>query len=162
MVDWNLVYSFLTALGIFEAIKIILIYFVQNNYLKKNVEIREISDRVLTSLIWLKEKQFTQPLELDIKSKLYLDVHKIQDFDKSLSEDIMMMINVPVVIETLRSNDEKTGYEQNAAVILGYQHTMLDRSEKLVPKLNKLRYQPIIDLSGLIIKIKKWKEKRNK
>ena len=62
-----------------------------------------------------------------------------------------MMINVPVVIETLRLSDKKTGYNlnANAKVILDYQMRMLDRSEKLVPKLNRLRYQPVIDFTKL-------------
>ena len=149
--NWNLIFSILTALGIFEGIRIVVIYSIKNNYIKKNVEIREIADRLLKSLIWLKEKQFTEPLDFNIKGKLYLDVHKIQDFDKELSEDIMMMINVPVVIETLRLSDKKTGYNlnANAKVILDYQMRMLDRSEKLVPKLNRLRYQPVIDFTKL-------------
>lgn len=150
MINWNLVISILTALGIFEAIKTIIMFMVVNNFIKKNLEIREISERALKILVELKNSQFTKPLDEETKKTLYLDVHKIMDLDQELSRDFMMMINMPVMIETLRTNDSRSGFNQNTKVILDFQHKMLDKSDKLVPKLNKLRYKPIIDFNPSI------------
>jgi hypothetical protein len=156
--NWGLIISVLTALGLFEILKKIFNFSVENNLIKRNLEIREIANRVLEWSSWLKFRNFEQPLPLEISNQLYIDIFKIQDIDKKLSEDIMRLINFPQMNAFLYKNlDKQPG---NMDIIHENCKLCHDMTDKLNKKCNKLRYQPILEIQLIINKLKSIKSKK--
>jgi hypothetical protein len=136
--NWNLVISILTALGIFEIIKKLLSFSFENNLIKRNLEIREIAERVLTWSSWLKLRNFEQSLPPAVANQLYLDIFKIEDIDKELSGDIMRLINYPQMNVFLHESLDKQ--PQNMDIIRDNCEKCHNMTDKLNKKCNKLRY----------------------
>lgn len=150
--DWNLVITIITALGIFEVIKKIFNFVLENNIIKRNLEIREIAERVLEWSSWLKLRNFEGPLPLEITNKLYIDVFKIESFDKHLSQDIMRLINFPQMNSFLYKNVKKQ--PENMKLIRDNCERLHDMTNKMNKKCNKLRYLPIVDIQKILKQLK--------
>ena len=133
--NWSLISNIITALGLFEIIK-------------RNLEVRGIAERVLTWSSWLKLRNFERPLPPAIANQLYLDIFKIEDVDKELSQDIMRLINYPQMNSFLHKSLDKQ--PQNMDIIQDNCEKCHDMTDKLNKKCNKLRYQPIIDIKKIV------------
>lgn len=143
----QIIISVLIALGIFEAVKKILLFFIDNTVIKRNLEIREIATRVQDCLSWLKLSNFEQPFAVDITSQLYSDIAKMEEEDKELADNIMVLINYPRMTEFLYKN----GGEKNRELITDYHNELTTLAPKLNKKLNKLRYKPLLKIGKLAI-----------
>jgi hypothetical protein len=76
-INWTIVISVFTALGFFEIVKRLLLFWLENNFIKQNVEIREIAERALAYCNDLKLRNFEAPLSKDEIRQLRLDITKI-------------------------------------------------------------------------------------
>lgn len=158
--DWNLifntVFSILTALGIFEAIKRILFFWLDNNLIKRNLEIRAIAERALSYCNDLKLINFQEPLSLADRRQLRLDVTKVDSWNKQLGDELMELINYPFLIKTFHENSKHDPTGEYLKLMVKYHTEIHDKVDKLVIKLNKLRYKPIIEFPyiGRILKKK--------
>ncbi len=148
-IDWNIVVSILTALGIFEIIKKILLFSLENNLIKRNLEIREIAERALNYCNWLKLRNFEQPLGYEETAKLTLDILKVDSFDKKLGDDLMHLVNNPRMMNILYN--DKDGGERNRDFINKLHKEVYEINERLTEKLNYLRYKPIIQVGKFSI-----------
>lgn len=146
--NWGLIFSIITALGIFEFVKKIVNFGLENNFLRKNLEIREIADRALKYSVWLKERNFEEPLSSDARSQLNLDICKIEEFDEELAENLMRLINNPLMMGFLYK--DKNGGERHRQLINMLHKELSDKNRALNRKLNHLRYKPIIDWSRFV------------
>lgn len=146
-IDWGIVLSILTALGIFELIKRTLIFWLENNIFRKNLEIRDIADRALVYCNNLKLRNFEEPLSIDEVRQLRLDITKIDSMDKSLGDNLMALINDPWLIKIYHQNslNDQSG---EFIKLMTQCHTELhNKIDRLVPKLNRLRYKPILEIN---------------
>lgn len=141
--NWEIVISIITALGIFEIFKKFLFFGFEKTLIKKNLEIREIAERALKCNVWLKERNFEEPLESSVRSQLLLDICKIEEFDKDLADNLMRLINNPLMMKILY--EDKNGGERHRKLISILHKETCEVSKKLNKKLNYLRYYPIID-----------------
>lgn len=148
MVDWTIVYSVVTALGLFEIVKRVLIFWFENNVIKRNLEIRAIAERALVYCNSLKLRNFEAPLSTDEIRLLNLDISKIDQWDKKLGDELMTLINYPVLIETFYKNSLYDN--EYRKLMIQYHKELQDKVDKLVPVLNQLRYKPVIEIG-------KWK-----
>ena len=146
-IDWNIVVSILAALGIFEVVKRTLLFWLDNNVIKRNLEIRDIAERALVYFNNLKLRNFEEPLPVEDVRQLRLDITKIDQWDKNLGDDLMTLINYPWMIKIFHDNslhDQSGEYQKQ---MIKYHTELHDRVDKLVKKLNRLRYKPIFELS---------------
>lgn len=148
-INWNLVASILTALGIFEFIKRLLFFWLDNNLIKRNLEIREIAERALIHCNNLKLRNFEEPLSIDDVRQLRLDITKIDQYDKKLGDALMALINDPILIKTFYQNSLHADGNEYLKLMNKYHRELHDKIDKLVPKLNQLRYKPIFEVSNL-------------
>lgn len=146
-IDWNIVVSILTALGIFEAIRRTLLFWLDNNVIKRNLEIREIAERALVYCNDLKLRNFEEPLPIEVVRQLRLDITKIDHWDKQLGDDLMTLINYPWMIKTFHDNSLRDQSGEYQKQMIKYHTELHDRVDKLVKKLNRLRYKPIFEFS---------------
>lgn len=151
-VDRELVISVLTALGAFEVVKGVVGFVLENNFFRRNLEIREIAGRVLKWSSWLKLEDFEQTLPPKVANQLYVDIFKIEGVDKRLSGDIMRLIKLPRLIESLR---ETSGNDlENLELIRVHKEMLHNMTDGLNKKCNELRYKPIINWKDILKKIK--------
>lgn len=141
--NWELIFEIIIALGIFRIIERILFFALENNIIKRNLEIREIATRVMKSASWLKIKSFEKPLPPEIIEQLHFDLTKIEDFDAEFATDIMKLINYPLII----SFHANTTHEWETVKKYGDElYEIINRVNK---RCSKLRYKPLITKQDL-------------
>lgn len=142
--DWNLIFNIVTALGVFEAVKRTLLYFLEDNVFKRNRERREIADLALKAMAKLLRKQFMEPLDEPTYNKIYESVHIVEGEDKKLAGDLMLMLNVPTLIKTRLDDQNRAGYDLHNKEIYSDQMKMYELSQALIPKLREMRYEFLV------------------
>lgn len=153
-INWNLVTSILAALGIFKAVELVVVFSVENNLIKRNLEIRDTASRIIQWTSWLLARNFEIPLPEEAKNQLHLDSIKLLSVDGELSEDVMLLINVPVLIEFWGCNPGSD--HEDLASMRKFHQMISSRSEIIIAKCNQLRYKPIVDHKKLIRQLKEF------
>lgn len=144
-IEWNLVFSILTALGFFEIIKQFVQHYLKHDLFGKNHEIRKTATRVQKFLVKLRCEDFKNPISGKDKEVLILDVMRIADGDKAFTTGIMQLINIPVSIKTHRDNSQTNPEEAKTAV--EETRRLYDLTEDLNKKCNYYRKLPLFDIS---------------
>lgn len=137
--NWEIVVSILAALGLFEAVKLLLHFWLKETLIARNLEIRKIANNALEALVWLKERNFETPLPRQVERELVLGIHKIDSYDKDLGDKLMKIVNSPRFIEILY----KSGGEKNRKLITEIHKDVYKTGDYLSKKLSKLRYKSI-------------------
>jgi len=155
--NWNLVVNIFIALGLFEVVKKIIFHYIDNNIIKRNIEIREISNRFMDYCLQLKQSEFRHELSREKYDQATIDIIKFRALDNDVASSMSWLILAPTIftaekqIAKFQPIDEQQTTE--------YINNLIKTADTMIDKCNKYRYQPIVNVSPIKTWIKKAKNK---
>jgi large-conductance mechanosensitive channel len=143
-IDWNLAVTIFTAFGVFEVVKKLIFYYLDNNVIKRNIEIREIAERFMNCCVQLKESGFRQDLTKEQYDQTTRDIAKFRSFNDEVSTSMAWLIIAPTVFTVEKTIKHFQPLDKQQAD--AYTNSLIDTANTIIEKCNKYRFQPIIKL----------------
>ena len=91
----DLILAIAGGLGLFEAGKLLILHFVRDSVIKRNLDIRAIAERFSTWTAWLKLRNFEQTLPQDVEIQLNHDALRLRKYHKLIADGMFELMRSP-------------------------------------------------------------------
>lgn len=132
--NWSLIVSILTSLGLFKVLEFMFTYLVKDTFVAENVETRIAATRLLEKIIESKTRNHEYAFDYKTIAQIYFDIELISEVDKKLSNEIKIVFDYPYLICVLMRD------KSFAKDVMEYNRKLENAEEVSINKLKKIRY----------------------
>lgn len=132
--NWEIVVSILTSLGIFKVVDLLLTYFFKDTLIAKNIEFRKAANRLLERIVESKAGNHEYVFDNKTMGQIYFDIEVINEINEELSKDIRNVFSYPYMIHIMMRLDDY------AERIVKYEEELANLEETSIKRLKKIRY----------------------